>query len=147
MIRKKIIDKLELYRAFLKLREFNGCKNVVLNLICEERQPELKIKHPERYIKDYNQKDSDAIHCLQESFTIDEIEQMKAYFRSIRDLNDDAFSYEEVKLPISNDLYPIGGLFAGGLQDFIDLYKHPNYPLKFKISGYYDLRGYENTVP
>lgn len=47
---------------------------------------------------------------------------------------------EEEKLPIANNMMGLGAIAVGGGDDFYMLYNAPEYPLPFKVLGYFDLR-------
>jgi hypothetical protein len=52
---------------------------------------------------------------------------------------------EEQKLPIPNNMMGVGAIAVGWGDDFYMLCNKPEYPLPFKVWGYFDLRDCELT--
>lgn len=76
--------------------------------------------------------------CIDENFTKDEAEKVRAYFKT-RIEKGEKITIRKAELPIPGNYMPIGAMSFGGSNDLISIYKSKSYPLEFKILGYYSI--------
>lgn len=133
---------IELYKAHTIVPRFGGCKDVKLHWLVWSRNSSWHPPYRELITGPRCEGFLYAKLSIDEMFTVGEANQLVAH------LNENypacANYMRQIELPVScKNEYPIGGLPFGGPTGFIDLWKNENWPLQFKVSGYYDLRNYE----
>lgn len=131
--------KTELFKVRTIIPEFEGCKEVAVRwFVCgRERSPAPYAK----VIADYQPGDPYAEGSIAELFTADEARALVGYLEAY--YPDGGHSIEEVDLPITGGLFPIGAIAVGGPQGHIELCREESYSLPLQVSGYYDLRNHE----
>jgi len=117
--------------------------DVKFNWYCLERI--VPLTPYEQLILDYDRLDEKQVSALIKEidryFTEDETKSLEAYLQERYGLQ---LKIEEVALPIKEK----GGFFEEGnkvVYDFIELSEKPNYPLSFKVWGYYTISGCLST--
>lgn len=130
----------KLFRVTTVVKEYDGRKDVAFHWFYDgKRTP------PRPYaelVKNYDPTDRNASYsedCIDEMFTEDEANQLVAYLNRTHG-DDGPHIIEEEKLPIANNMMGLGAIAVGGGDDFYMLYNAPEYPLPFKVLGYFDLR-------
>ncbi|MCK8601055.1 hypothetical protein [Desulfoferrobacter suflitae] len=117
--------------------------DVKFNWYCLERS--VPTAPYENLIADYHKLEEKQANALRREidhyFTSDEIKSLEAYLRERYGLG---LQTEEVMLPVKVK----GGFFTEGnavVYDFIELSEKPDYPLPFKVWGYYTILGCLST--
>lgn len=81
--------------------------------------------------------------CIDENFTKDEAEKVRAYFKG-RIEKGEKIVIKKVELPIAGNYMPVGAIPVGGDNELISFGKSKSHPLEFEIQGYY---GISNLKP
>ena len=145
------MDKPKRFHANLVVDNFHKCSGVHFTLfkhrLTETEKAEIPqlIKHPEDIGKsvDANGKVWEGYEPLpkdlvEELFTQEEIDAMRPYFEQFPET---MFEFTEMELPIeTRDCMGVGAIPVGGPQDFYMFSEAKDYPLPFKVWGYFDLR-------
>jgi len=79
---------------------------------------------------------------LEETFTKDQIEEIRMYFENSFD--DTVVETAPARLP-AHHYMGVGALAVGGGTDFHMFTQYKDYPLSFKMFGYYDIRNADLT--
>lgn len=77
--------------------------------------------------------------CIDENFTKDEAEKVRAYFKG-RIEKKEKIVIKKAELPIPGNYMPIGAIPVGGNNELILFGESKSHPLEFRIQGYYDIR-------
>ena len=137
-----------LYHIAVTLAEFRGYKNVDLNIF-RANTNEVPF-NPEKYVPDCIPKDllkekpSYVLEYLKESFTIQEIQQIKEYFSKFGNIS--IGKQFPCSLPEDGNILPTSAIPFDGNDfpnGFIDFYKTPDYSLPFDVTGHYNLQACE----
>ena len=90
-------------------------------------------------IKDYDEDTFHAEDYLKSLFTWEEVEAMREYFKNDKHMH--TFNCSEICFPIPKNIIGVGSIPVGiEAEGFYEFTNEENYPLKFKVRGYYDLR-------
>ncbi len=76
--------------------------------------------------------------CIDENFTKDEAEKVRAYFKG-RVEKGEKIIIKKAELPISGNYMPLGAIPVGGNNELILFGESKSHPLEFRIQGYYDI--------
>lgn len=139
----KWVDVKGLYRIAIAIDQFMGCENVVLDVF--RHNTDNVPFNPEEYVPDcipegmLKEKSSSVLEHLEESFTFEEIEQIREYFGKFKFIT--IGKSELCSLPRDGRIWPTGAHRYDDImgQGFIVFCESENYSLPFDIAGYYDL--------
>jgi hypothetical protein len=129
---------MKLYRVTTTVREFRGCKNVVLNWFRHMppgRRPYAAL------IKDCDSERPLTVYTellVEELFTWDEARQLKDHLERHHGHEGETVTKEN-PLPVEGMGY--SGLAVGGGDGFYSLCEESGYSLAFRVWGYYNLVG------
>jgi len=134
---------IELFSVHTIVEEFSGHSNVKLSWFRLENRKVPAVSYAE-VIRDYNSDDFFAPYAesaLDELFTCDEAEALKAYLEEHHD--DSATFIKKCDLPLDKDVGGFRAIPTGGGPDNYPLWRERWYTLPFKVEGFFDLRNYE----
>jgi len=133
------------YTSSVIAKKLHGHKNVMIVLIRKDWDK----KEEKRYcwsnlIKNYKNlnKTSKAYSrgCILENFTLQEINQLKKWFKKYMKAS---IKSGITKYPILGSSMGLGSIPVGGATGFIMFPKMKNYNLSFDVWGFYDLRNHK----
>lgn len=133
------------YTSSVIAKKFHDHKNVMIILIRKHWDK----KEDKRYcwpnlIKNYKNLDkiskAYSRECILENFTLQEINQIKKWFKKYMKAS---IKSGIAKYPILGSSMGLGSIPAGGATDFIMFPKMKNYNLSFDVWGFYDLRNHK----
>ncbi len=132
-----------LYRVHSTIDELDGRKNVAVNWFFADERETPPAPYAE-VIEGYDPADEGKTYpegAIDEAFTLEEAHALADY---LRDRHADETEITELRLPIRFSTMGCGAIPVGGPQGFLKLEYEPDYPLPFKVWGYYDLRQHED---
>lgn len=131
------------YVVSLTIDEISGFRDVIVGLfhscgsMSDKEMASLVVLAPDRVIENVSHWYTGT--AIEDTFSKVEVSQLHAYFKQLPDVHRIRVRRAN---PPDNHMMGYGAIPAGGLQDFLSFYKDPDYPLVFKVEGYYDLREY-----
>ena len=82
-----------------------------------------------------------ALECLLEAFTAEEARAIAAYLQERYEDQVESLVFCPIDLPVPLGVGPLAKIPETGASGFVNFDLAPDYPLKFKFRGYYDLAG------
>jgi len=124
------------YLVSATAKEFSQYKDVSFSIFRDD----MPLEECEALTKPFDITDPQAMSYADQTFTLEQAEQIKAWLED----PDVSVNIKPAMTPKQNCM-SVSAIPVGGLQNFISFHRFPNYPLSFKIAGYYDLRQHDLT--
>jgi hypothetical protein len=137
------VAKVDLFWVTTTVARLSGCKDVALKWFALDRKrpvaPYASVIADYHKLRDFFRPYSER--AADERFTMLEAEALITYLRKHH--AQDTHTIKKVDLPLPMETMCYSGLSVGGPNGFLELSKRPDWPLWFRVTGYYDLRDHE----